>query len=320
MLETAVEKALGTWKIRHWDREWVLARQGDEAPGITAITFDDDGVRLDKSEHHTQQLPDIKEQRWVRLISLLNLVHHNLPDLRGTIYACLDEQVDLPNMGFPVFTFAKSPRTPGIPIIDHLSASNGWIQGWVNKTKDAEPWINKTSRCQFSFGNWGVPRRLDVARLSLLHPELLEVKIWNRGPKLNQKYQNFCGELPPKDFFCHFVTPAEQLRNKYLLSVMSWDATHWKLASNSLLINLEEPELTYQTWREMFMEPGKHYLATSLEALPEAIEWAQTHDAEAEKMALAGSNLSKTFLNFDGAVSYTTELLQAYFDLEASKG
>jgi Glycosyl transferase family 90 len=112
-----------------------------------------------------------------------------------------------------------------------------------------------------------------------------------------------------------FVSLPDHCRYKYLIDVQGFGySARLKVLffSRRLLFLQERP------WHEFFfadLVPFRHYVpvAPMFEDLEEKLEWARTHEAEAEEIAAAGTDFAKQHLTREAAIKYFRKLLFSNF-------
>jgi len=112
-----------------------------------------------------------------------------------------------------------------------------------------------------------------------------------------------------------FVSLPDHCRYKYLIDVQGYGySARLKVLffSRRLLFLQERP------WHEFFfadLVPFRHYvpLAPMFEDLEEKLEWARTHEAEAEEIAAAGTDLAMEHLTRAAAIAYFRRLILSQF-------
>ncbi len=106
-------------------------------------------------------------------------------------------------------------------------------------------------------------------------------------------------------------TKDEQIKYRYHIIVdgigASYDASIWKLLSNSAVIRLrpngwEVPML--ELFFEPLLEPYVHIIPSDVAGLPSAVQWCESNPGRCERLAKAGQNFIRCLLR--------KEVLDAY--------
>lgn len=113
-----------------------------------------------------------------------------------------------------------------------------------------------------------------------------------------------------------YLTMNEQAdRFKYFIyaeGLCGWaDRLKWQLAMGQVPIM---QETRCGEWYTKLLKPWVHYIPVDglFKNLTQAIEWAQTHDEEARRMAEACMEFASNVITFDGILNYTRLSVEAY--------
>jgi hypothetical protein len=111
----------------------------------------------------------------------------------------------------------------------------------------------------------------------------------------------------PSELFGDFVSPAEQVQNKYLLVIDGACIASnlmWVFGSGSVPIIVSHPDNNY--WFKKFLTPMVNYVPIKydLSDLEEQLEWLVSHDEESRHIANQAYELSKVIFNPSFQQSY----------------
>lgn len=119
------------------------------------------------------------------------------------------------------------------------------------------------------------------------------------------------------------LSPSDMLHYKYQLALdghgPSYDATIWKLLSNSAVFFVHDDYRRTHLWNMYyypFLSPGKHYFPSSVSEVVKDIEWCLANDAFCADMAEAARGAVQCLLRFEVLVEYYRLLLQLLHDWE----
>lgn len=246
----------------------------------------------------------------------------------------LSELLTLPNMVFlislhdgfncledvPVFGQCKKRESYSTILIPDFEALKGRFQ--VLEKKDLleyeHPWKSKTLSALIWRGGSGqgfvTPERLDknsrvtLCKLSLQAPDLI-----------NAKFTTFCqgGENIPflQQLGGDFPSFEEQFQYKYHILIdgnaTAYTRSYWKFFSNSLIF---KPTSVNFQWYFKGLEPWKHYVPVkeNLKDLVEKVQWARSHDKEAEAIAKNAREFAVENLSVQDNLIYLYHVLWEY--------
>lgn len=226
-----------------------------------------------------------------------------LPDLDFIVsmHDAIDEPVQV-----PIFSFAKNPkRAHGvilIPDFESLGGRGQTIQAvqeknsknpWSHK-KDLAVWRGSRTGGDFTIENFFQFPRTAAVTCSLMHPELVDARFATHAQEGGQL------QLTYPEYFGNALSIDDQIKYKYQLLIdgnsCAYSGAYWRLFSNSVILKQSSDAIQ---WYYRAMHPNVHYIPVNsdLSNLPEVIEWAKNHDAEARQIshnaqAFANENLT----------------------------
>lgn len=153
------------------------------------------------------------------------------------------------------------------------------VPGWNCATEhepDATPFEAKQDICTYRFGNLDIAKRTSSLLASAGRTDILDARCarslggeWERrlqkqfSPSDLDTIRSRCDEAA-------FATVSEQRRSKLLLDIDGWEAVHWKLRSNSVLLRYMDPPV--HLYLDSFLKADEHYVAVNDTNLPQTIE------------------------------------------------
>jgi hypothetical protein len=135
-----------------------------------------------------------------------------------------------------------------------------------------------------------------------------------RDIEINQR-EYFYSDAVSKDNIVapNWIDRNEMLQYKYLLDIdgnaSTWDATAWKLNSNSVILKTES------VWKQWFYNgyfPWVHYVpvANDFSDLQEKYKWCEEHQEECEKIVENAKKLFQTAYQYSNVVNHTLQVIQ----------
>jgi hypothetical protein len=217
----------------------------------------------------------------------------------------------------PVLVPAKQPELPYCVLIpDGRSIGDWWfgnIKHILQAKRTSPSWEQKKNMAIWR-GGMTNPIRIELCRVSNLHPDLIDAKI-NYFSKLSERewleqlgvFQE--GRLEWKDFLEYKYLPAAD-------GVMcAAPAVQWRLLSGSAMLM---QEMCGIQWFYRAIQPYIHYIPVKADFsdLVEKLVWAQSHDAECKKIAEASSDFAMKNLMYDDVLLYVGLVLKKYSSLQ----
>ena len=177
-------------------------------------------------------------------------------------------------------------------------------------------------RVQITADNWASVGRTALLPAKERRPELLNARLGSGSLlghsdriELRLGIPNRTWEAQDKGSFMPF---SEQLSYKYSVNVEGhggWADRLYKLMLHEQLALLQD--LPAKLWYEAALRPWEHFVpvAADLSDLPEKIEWARSHDEQAQRMAAAAREVTTRWLTPAAMFRYTEEMLLGYAEL-----
>jgi hypothetical protein len=115
------------------------------------------------------------------------------------------------------------------------------------------------------------------------------------------------------------MTMAEQLQNKYLLSIEGNDVAtglKWMLLSESVVLM---PKPSVESWFcESKLEPYVHYVpvAGDLSDVEQQVNWCINNDSDAREIAMNGTRFASSFLGLEQETEVFTRVVRWYAENE----
>lgn len=109
-----------------------------------------------------------------------------------------------------------------------------------------------------------------------------------------------------------WIDRQEMIKYKYVLDIdgnsSTWDATAWKLNSNSVILKVDGP---WKQWFHSEYKPWTHYVPVKddMSDLQDKYKWCETHQSECEAMIARCKELFQKAYRFENVVKHTTEVL-----------
>lgn len=146
--------------------------------------------------------------------------------------------------------------------------------------------------------------------------------ISRRDIEINQR-QYFYSNAVPKDNIVapDWINRDEMLQYKYLLDIdgnaSTWDATAWKLNSNSVILKTES------IWKQWFYNgfiPWVHYIpiANDFSDLQEKYKWCEEHQEECEKIVENAKNFFQNIYLYKNVVNHTLQVIHNIANIKSS--
>ena len=224
----------------------------------------------------------------------------------------------------PVFGQCKKRESYSTILIPDFEALRGKFQvlegkdllkyeyPWESKTLSTLIWRGSTGQGLVTPERLGKNSRITLCKLSLQAPDLI-----------NAKFTTFCqgGENIPllQQFRGDYPSFEEQLQYKYHILIdgnaTAYTRSYWKLFSNSLIF---KPNSVNLQWYFKGLEPWKHYVPAkeNLKDLVEKIQWARSHDKEAEAIAKNARTFAVENLSIQDNLIYFYHVLWEYSSLK----
>jgi hypothetical protein len=233
----------------------------------------------------------------------------------------LAQAIELPDMDFivtmhdafdgcetltPIFAFAKDPKyAPMVILIPDFEALSGREQliRKVQESNEKYPWIKKTNKAVwrgsrtgggFTLDNFLQFPRTRAVTCSLLNPNLLNARFSIQASDKGEQERIF------PQYFGKALPVEDHIQFKYQLLIdgnsCAYSGAFWRLFSNCVTLKQNSDSIQ---WYYGAIHPNIHFLPVNadLSNLPEVIEWAMKHDAEAlqiskQAQAFANGNLT----------------------------
>lgn len=198
----------------------------------------------------------------------------------------------------PIFVFAKDLKQPSeenlILMPDHMNLMEiSTLRPMIQKAKKKFPWNQKEPLLFWRGANTSTIRQ-QLILWSKEYPTLIDAK--------------FLGPGVP------FVSPADHLKYKYLLSIdgirATWTRFVWHLQANSLTFKVDSP---HWQWFYKGVKPYVDYVPVHDKAsLVKAIQWAETYPDKAQKITQNASTFAEENLSLEDMYHYLIVLVQEY--------
>lgn len=230
------------------------------------------------------------------------------------------------NPSAPLFVFSKPKYVSTHVLVPDLEILQGYqyLDQEIAQGSLDHPWENKIEKIFWrgadsdSYGNnqtenWRSSPRAKLVVMSLENPGLIDAKF---SCFSGQNYFHEMLQLPLKG---NWVSPKESLKYKYLIDldgiICSWSRTYWTLLSNSLLFKQVTNNIE---WYYKGLKPFEHYIPISynLSDLMEKLQWAKTHDQEAQRIAVSATRFARKNLSKKMVDLYLYLLFTRYAELQ----
>ncbi|MBX9703393.1 MAG: hypothetical protein K2X39_04500, partial [Silvanigrellaceae bacterium] len=228
----------------------------------------------------------------------------------------LNAKTELSSNDIPFFTFTKTKNSPSILIPDY-DAVRGYEDKFLKNTElTSIPWKEKIEKVYWRGTNSGLPyeperwrekERVKLSFLSLQFPNLIDAGLVDY-----EWYKPYMEEYLPLKERANFL---DQVRYKYLIDIDGHSSTFphmaWILASNSVLMKLESPNIQ---WYYQLLEPMKNFIPIKKDFsdLFTQLEWAQSHDEEVKSIANQGSYLAHLVFSSTNIEKYMLLVMQKF--------
>ena len=197
------------------------------------------------------------------------------------------------------------------------------MQSRTSKGHDLFPWHEKEEKAFWRGATTGgalqlndyqeLPR-IKLVYLSSEHPQLIDAKLTVLGqiadPKIFELLSPFVGKS---------VSLVDHLKYKYQVLIdgntCAYSRAYWQLFSDCLMFKQTSPNIQ---WYYKALFPYVHYvpIENNLSDLKEKIEWAQSHDKEAQAIVASANDFAQNNLNKDAIDLYFQLFLQEYAKLQ----
>ena len=262
---------------------------------------------------------------YTALKKLLSLT--KLPDMEFivTIEDCLEHMPA--RVAFPILVYAKSGHEARFPLIPDADALAGYnrLRTEVSDCSKRHPWSGKlpqvfwrgqTTGGYYTLDDWRTLPRSIIVNLSLSNPEEVDARFVSKGSI--HTAPDFVEMMLAQGLTSPPVQKESHLRYKYLIDIdgntCTYERLFWLLLSNSVVLKQMTDNVQ---WYYKALRPWEHYIPVNsdLSDLFEKLEWAKTHDKEAEQMAARATEFVKSNLSQEDVLLYLHAFLQAYAKL-----
>lgn len=159
--------------------------------------------------------------------------------------------------------------------------------------------------------NLGMFSRVRLCKLSCKFPDLIDAKFTILRQVENPALlRRFLGE---------YVTYEKQLEYKYHIVIdgntCTYTSSGWKFFTNSVVFKPDSPRIQ---WYYNALVPNVHYIPVraSLKDLVEKIQWAASHDVEAEIIAHNARDFANSHLTVIDSLAYLYHTILQYSQLQ----
>lgn len=230
-----------------------------------------------------------------------------------------------PGLG-PCFVFAKKADVDTLILIPDIKALVGYakLRKMIPQANEKFPWEKKLAK-SFWRGSttggystltaWEHLTRAQLVLLSIAHPDAVDAR-FHAAVQCDPEVPLL---LKAKGMMGKSVTKRGHLKFKYLVDVdgnsCSYERYFWLLLSNSLVLKQMTDNVQ---WYYGGLEPYKHFVPVKkdLSDLLDQIEWAKTHDMEAQLIAEEATQFVKDHLSPEDTALYLYLLLNEYSRLQ----
>jgi len=236
---------------------------------------------------------------------------------------CLDDAFNI-DIGVPVFGFAKNPnlgrRTILIPDFEALNGNENLLRS-VHFANNCYPWEHKKKRAIFrgalTGGDFNEDSFLTFPRskaitYSLQFPDLIDARF--------SYYEGWEGfKSCYGDYFSPSMPIEDQIVYKYQLLIdgnsCAYSRAYWQLFSNCVI--LKQVSENIQWFYRAFL-PFVHFIPVNqdMSDLPEMINWALQHDAEAHQISSQTQQFAKNNVSYARIMQYLHLVLVEYAALQ----
>jgi hypothetical protein len=226
----------------------------------------------------------------------------------------------------PILTVAKDKTINGIVLLYSFG-----IDGYDEVVEDTTPWNEKISKliwrgtstdgidpwgCDgYNEKNWLRIPRGALVNLSNKYPDLIDAKFTGFYCFTSETMKKF---FTKQNVMGNYLTRLNQIKYKYQVSpdgnICTYPGLQWRLHSGSVLF---KPESNQLQWFERGLKPYIHYIPVKndFSDLVEKINWAKTHDDEAQVIAENARKYAKQYINYDMNLKYLYLVLLRYASL-----
>ncbi len=224
--------------------------------------------------------------------------------------------------GIPLFVYAKAKEASSLVLMPDFKALTGYptLRREIEESSQKHPWETKVAKAFWRGSttggwltalNWRQIPRVKLAFLSQACPALLDARLTGVVQ---------CDlDIPPlirsQGLLGPMVSQADHLRYKYLVDVdgnsCSFERYFWALLSNSVVLKQMTPNIQ---WYYGALNPYEHFIPVKedLSDLFDQIQWAKTHDKEAQQIAARATAFIRNELTPEDTLVYMTHLLREY--------
>ncbi|OGN60282.1 MAG: hypothetical protein A3D96_05575 [Chlamydiae bacterium RIFCSPHIGHO2_12_FULL_44_59] len=230
-----------------------------------------------------------------------------------------------PGIG-PCFVFAKREHVTDLILIPDIKALTGYekLRTLIPKTTRKWSWSQKVAKCFWrgattggysTLTSWQELARAKLVLLSLNHPTEIDARFHN-VVQCDREVPSF---LKAKGMVSPSVSRPDHLKYKYLVDVdgnsCSYERFFWLLLSNSVVLKQITPNVQ---WYYSALKPYQHFIPIQedLSDLLEKIQWARTHDREAEEIARHATAFVEENLSAEDILVYLYHLIKKYSNLQ----
>ncbi len=225
----------------------------------------------------------------------------------------------------PILAQAKLRGERYIALVpDQFSLRPSWIEGATEVLNQQIDWSQKRAMVSWrgGFTDGGVPDdqpvtefatpRFQLCKLSIAFPERIDAGFNWVGPAME-------GVMQQEGVFRESLSKLEQVRCKYLPvldgHMCTYPGYQWRLLSGSLCLKQNSEQVQ---WFYGALQPYKHYLPMRSDCgdLLEVMKWADTHDAQAQEIALTAQEFARNNLLFADNYLYLSLVLKKLASLE----
>jgi hypothetical protein len=296
-----------------WDHQLVLIKIRKDR-----VSF---SLCIEESKIHpwTKARLDVVKQFFKKLIR-----RYRLPDIDFllSLHDSFEEDFNL-----PIFSFAKNraaTHTTLFPDFEALSDPNALIHH-CDQASTSHPWHLKQDKIFWrgttTGGIYQIYNYLDFPRVKLVflsskNPLWLDAAFTSYCQSSQDMLNLIAAQSRPLE---PYVCMEDHFSYKYLIDIDGNSCTYsrcrWILLSNSTLLKPDSPNIQ---WYYKAMQPWTHYvpLRADLSDLPDAYAWLQSHEAQAQQIALSGQHLGHLVFSEEAIEDYAVTLLCAYGTLQ----
>lgn len=267
---------------------------------------------------------------WEGMTKLNELVP--LPDVDFLISTRDGFFVDPGNFFCPIFTFSKIEGLYPFVLAPDYKAIKSYenLRGEITQASQKHSWNKKLPLIFWRGGVNGAPVRLDnwehlprikLVLLSLAMPQLVDARFTNLRA-LNCAPPEMMKIFQQKKMAGKWVEKEDHLNYKYLIDIDGGACTYeryfWLLLSNSVVL---KQVTSNQQWYYGALRPYEHYIPVKedLSDLLAQVEWAKSHDAEAQKIAENATQFVKNNLSPEDIYLYFYHLIVEYARLQKAE-